>query len=110
MTSKTRQNTPTEQNKEDNGLILYRLDKVEAAVREVSTKLDKQDTIKRSDLKDFQETIVTRFLDMRADLQKQLDSKASNSDLQDFKKVVYSVLGLAQAITLAFLGFLLSKV
>jgi hypothetical protein len=108
--STKRQNTPTEQNKEDNQLVLYRLELVESAVKEVSSKLDKQENIKPSDLKNFQDTIVTRFLDMRADLQKQIDTKASNSDLQDFKKVNYSVMGFAFSMLLALMGFLLTKV
>ncbi len=101
---------------EDNKLILYRLERVEAGVTELGTKLDRQDNIKRSDLKEFQETIVTRFLDMRADLQKQLDdqqkqidSKPTSGEFQDFKKVVYGIIAFAQSIFLLILGYLITR-
>ena len=96
-----RTNTVAEQTKEDNSLILYRLDRVEAAVNEVGSKVDKQDNIKRSDLKDFQETIVTRFLDMRSDLQKQIDDKAGSTELADLKRQFYAVTSLLSTVMIA---------
>lgn len=103
-------NTPTEQNKEDNSLILYRLDRVEAAVKEVGTKVDRQDNIKRSDLKEFQETIVTRFLDMRNDLQKQIDEKANSSELSDLKRLFFAATGfLSTIITALVIAYLTGK-
>lgn len=123
MTGRTRANTPTEQNKEDNGLILYRLKVVEDAVKEVSAKLDRQEVIKPSDLRNIQETIVTRFLDMSTNLQKQIDEvkddiekkvedvkkqKADKQELSDFKKLVFGVFAFGQSIVLMVLGYLIT--
>jgi hypothetical protein len=76
-TNAKRENTPTEQNKEDNALVLYRLTLVESAVKEVGLKIDKADNIKRSDLVEFRDAILARFSDIREDLQKQIDSQSS---------------------------------
>lgn len=93
----------TDQDGEDNKFIFYRLDQVEAAVLRVEGKVERQDNIKRADLKEFQETIVTRFLDMRADLQKQIDSKAEKGELTDLKKQFYSVLAVLSSIMTALI-------
>ncbi len=81
-------NTPTEQNKEDNSLILYRIDRVEAAVKEVGSKVDKQDNLKRSDLMDLKTTFIERTVDIRDNLQKQIDVKADQSGLDDVKTLL----------------------
>jgi len=100
MTS-IRQNTPTEQNKEDNSLVLYRLKKVEGKVDAIDIKLDSQRTLTIFDLDKLQETIVTRFLDISNNLQKQIDTKASQSELQDLKRLFYSAIGFISTIITA---------
>lgn len=97
-TNTPRENTPTEQNKEDNSLILYRLLAVESAVKDVAMKIELQDNLKRSDLKDFQAVIIERFSEMRVDLQKQIDDKADSGDLNDLKKLIYAVGSVIGAI------------
>ncbi len=91
--------------KQDNQLILYRLDRVEAAVKDVGTKVDKQDNIKRSDLKEFQETIVGRFLEMRVDMQRQIDDKADLSTIADMKKLLYSMFTIMGSIVTALVVY-----
>jgi len=95
MAGKPQQST---QSGKDNELILYRLTSVEEGVKTLNTKFDRQDTIKSADLKNFQETIVTRFLDMTSNLQKQIDQKASQTELQDLKRLVYSAFGFLSTI------------
>lgn len=113
MSNSNRINTATEQNKEDTALIEFRLKLVEDAIKEVGGKFDRLDNMKRSelkeDLKEFQDTIVTRFLDMSSNLQKQIDTKANATDLKDFKKVVYSLIAFAQSIVLLVLGYLITR-
>ena len=81
----------TNQNGKDIGLILYRLTAVESAVKDVSSKLDKQDNIKRSDLREFRDTIVSRMTDMQNNFQRQLDDKADASSVSDLKKLIAAV-------------------
>jgi hypothetical protein len=93
-----RRNTPTEQNKEDNSLILYRLDRVEAAVKEVGSKVDAQDYPKRGDLIEVRETIVGRISEIRIDLQKQIDQKADQDQVDDLRSLVKAIGGVFATI------------
>ena len=106
----SRPNTPTEQNKEDNGLILYRLQAVEMAVKDVGMKVSMQDNLKRSDLKDFQTVILERMTDIRIDLQKQIDAKANTGDLGDLKKLVYAFGSIIGAIITGVVIFYITGV
>lgn len=81
-----RTNTPTEQNKEDNALVLYRLTQLEAAVKDLGEKFDKQDNIKKSDLIEFRDAILARFNEKNEHFQQQIDSKAAAKDLTDLEK------------------------
>lgn len=93
----TRTNTPTEQNKADNDLVLYRLQQVENKVDNIGKKLDGQENIKKADLIEFRESIVQTVREVRADidkdmagLQKQIDNKANAQDVKDLKTLVKS--------------------
>ena len=74
------------QSKEDNRLILYRLDRVESAVKDVGSKLDERENITKADLVEFRDIIVTRVNEIRDGLQKQLDTKADMQQLNDLKQ------------------------
>jgi len=89
--NKQRTNTPTEQNKDDNTLVLYRLKLVEDAVKDVSGKLDRQDNIKKSDLIEFRDTILTRVNEIQTGLQRQIDDKADQSQVDDLRGLVKAV-------------------
>lgn len=100
-----RTNTPAEQNKEDNSLILYRLDRVEAAVKEVGSKVDAQDYPKRGDLIELRETIISRVSEIRVDLQKQIanlqkqiDQKADQDQVDDLRSLVKAIGGVFATI------------
>jgi hypothetical protein len=108
MTAKNnRTNTPTEQNKEDNTLVLYRLELVEKAVNSLGDKFDHQDNIKKSDLVEFRDTILTRFNEIKVGIEKELgkldENKADKSDVADLKKLVWG----AGAFVLTILGSLI---
>jgi hypothetical protein len=109
MTASKRLNTRTEQNTEDTGLLTYRVLQVELAVKDLTITMGKQKTITPDDLKTLQETIVTRFLDMSNNLQKQIDTKASSSELSDFKKQMYALVTFLSSGALLVFGYLLSK-
>lgn len=81
---------PTSQ-KTTNSLVLYRLEQVEAAVRDVSDKLDQQENIKKADLTEFKDAILNRFNEVRLDLQKQIDSKADSRELKDVKRLIAGI-------------------
>ena len=108
-----RTNTPTEQNKEDNGLILYRLAAVELAVNNLSSKVDHQDNIKRSDLVEFKDTIINRVAEMQSYLQKQVDAlereKASGQELKDFKKQIAAYGIFISALVVAAFSYMLTR-
>src|SRR4051812_21113111 len=74
--------------KQDMALVLWRLERVEAAVIEFGSKVDKQENIKRPDLLEIRDTIVTRINEIRDGLQRQIDEKADQSQLDDLKKEV----------------------
>lgn len=93
----------TKQDGEDTKLILYRLDVVEGAVKDVSTKLDHLDNIKRSDLTEFRDTLVGRMTDMQANFQRQLDDKADADAVDDLKKLM----GAAGGFFLTVIGSLI---
>lgn len=100
MTSKNtqRQNTPTEQNKEDNSLVLYRLAAVELALNGLTSRFDSLDNIKISDLKDFQASIKEIVTDFRIDMQKQLDAKADKDQVEDLRSLVKAVGAFLSAV------------
>lgn len=91
QSNQKRENTPTEQNKEDNILVLYRLKLVEEAVKEVGKKMDTADNIKRSDLIEFREAILARFGEVRDDLQRQIDEKADASTVKALNNLVKAI-------------------
>lgn len=93
-----RTNTPTEQNKEDNALVLYRLEMVEAAVKMVGTKLDNQDNVKKTDLVEFRDTIINRFNEIRTDMQKDIDAKADQKQVDDLRTLIKAVAGFLSSI------------
>ena len=105
----TRTNTPTEQNKEDNGLILYRLDRVEAAVNEVGLKVDRQENIKPKDLETFKDYIKELVVGIRKDFEKQIDDKADKGEVADLKKQFYSVLGFFGTLMILAFTYLLNN-
>lgn len=86
-----RQNTPTEQNKEDNNLVLYRLAAVETALNALTSRFDRLDNISKSDLKEFQSNIKEMVSGFRVDIQKQLDSKADKDQVEDLRSLVKAV-------------------
>lgn len=108
-TRNSRTNTPSEQNKEDTTLLAYRVEQVEKAVREFGSKLDKQDNIKKSDLVEFRDTIVNRVNEIRDGLQKQIDEKAEQSQVNDLRTLVKAVGGFLSTVIGALVIFYLTK-
>lgn len=104
-----RTNTPTEQNKEDNTLVLYRLELVERAVKAVGEKVDKQENIKRSDLIEFRDTIVARVNEIRDGLQKQLDDKADQGQVDDLRTLVKAIGSILSSVIAAIVIFYLTR-
>lgn len=85
-------NQPTAKNiDETNVLVSYRLKEVEKAVKDLSSRFDKLDNIKKSDLLELRDTIVSRITDVRNDLQKQLDGKADKDMVDDLRVLVRGV-------------------
>lgn len=114
-----RVNTPTEQNKEDNALVLYRLQQVEAAVREVSDKFDQQDTIKKPDFVELRDTLITRVNEIRDSLQrdlddkeralqKQIDAKADQKTVDDIRTLIKAIASFFTAIVTAMVIYYLT--
>ena len=99
-----RVNTPTEQNKEDNTLVIYRLQLVEVAINDLRDKIESRTPIIKSDLTELRDAILFRIDEKNAGLQKQIDTlykeKANSQDLQDIKKSMY----VAIAFVLTILG------
>lgn len=93
----------------DTKLILYRLDRVEGAVTELGTKLDKQDNIKRADLIEFRETIITRVTDMQSNFQRQIDAKADATSVTDLKKLIGAISAFFLSIAGSLFVYLLTK-
>jgi hypothetical protein len=108
-----RLNTPTEQNKEDNGLLTYRVLQLELAVKDVSSKMDKQDYVKRSDITELKNTILERISEIQQSQQKQLDKldedKANAQDLNDFKKQVYGLGAFVGSLFIAAFSYMLTR-
>jgi|1186.fasta_scaffold94076_2 hypothetical protein len=103
----------TEQDGKDTELILYRLGVVEGAVKDVSTKLDKQDTIKKADLQDFKQFITDRMIEFRQGLQSQIDDlkdgKADKQALSDFKKQIAGYGAVVLALGMALFSYMLTR-
>lgn len=91
----------SEKSGEDNKLIIYRLDRVEAAVKEVGDKLDRQDNIKKSDLTEFRDAVLSRINEVRDGLQNQIDDKADKAQVDDLRNLVKAV---GTAITSVIVG------
>jgi 23S rRNA C2498 (ribose-2'-O)-methylase RlmM len=121
MTAKSpRQNTPTEQNKADNGLVLYRLQQVEDKVDELNRKLDNQENIKKADLVEFREALFQRMTDKFSEVQKDLDSlqsqitdlkreKSDKKDVNDLKGLVRAGGAFITTIIAALVIYYLTK-
>ena len=117
--NQARQNTPTEQNKADNELVLYRLQQVEDKVDDLGRKLDSQENIKKVDLIEFREAILLRindkFIEVDKDvrsLQKQISElkieKADRKDVGDLKTLVRSVAAFLTTIITALIIYYLT--
>lgn len=107
MTTKNtqRQNTPTEQNKEDNSLVLYRLAAVEIALNTLTSRFDKSDNISKSDLREFQGSIKEMVTEFRVDIQKQLDGKADKDQVADLRSLVKAVGAFLSAVIAGIIVF-----
>src|SRR3954468_23093632 len=103
----------TEQDGEDTKLILYRLGIVENAVKDLGSKLDKQDNIKKSDLNDFKQFITDRMVEFRQGLQSQIDDlkdgKADKQALSDFKKQIAGYGAVVLALGMALFSYMLTR-
>lgn len=89
---------PPQTNNDDDNLVLYRLKQVEDAVKEVGDKVDRQDNIKRIDLVEFRDAILGRFNDVKDDLQKQIDKKADQKQVDDLRTLIKAVGGFLGSI------------
>lgn len=99
----------TEKNGESR-LILYRLDRVEAAVKDVGTKVDAQENIKKADLIEFRDTVVGRINEIRDSLQKQIDDKADRTELQDIKTLIKAVASVFGSIIAGLIIYYITHV
>lgn len=115
-----RTNTPTEQNKEDNTLVLYRLEKVEEAVRSVDQKVSSFNSPTKSDYTELRDTILARINEIRdglqksiddqaKDFQKQLDSKADKQRVDDLATLIKAFASVFTAIITSLIIFYLTK-
>lgn len=98
---------------DNNTLVLYRLDNVEQALKDLTTKVDRQDNIKKADLNDLRDTIISRVVDAQASLQKQIDTldegKANTQELIDFKKQVAGYAAFISALAIAAFSYMLTR-
>lgn len=95
---KARTNTPTEQNKEDNSLILYRLQAVEDAVKDLSSKVERMDNLKKADLIEFRDAVIGRITEVQVNLQAQIDKKADAVAVTDLRRLVYGFASVVGSI------------
>lgn len=99
----------TKKNRDNNELISFRLGLVEIAINTLTTRFDKQDNIKRSDLIEFRDTIVSRISDVNSNLQKQIDGKADKQEFKDFKKQMAGIGALVAALLVATYSYILTR-
>src|SRR3954464_6321976 len=103
----------SEQDSEDTKLILYRLGVVESAVKDLGSKLDMQDNIKKADLQDFKQFITDRMIEFRQGLQSQIDDlkdgKADKQELSDFKKQIAGYGAVVLALGMALFSYMLTR-
>lgn len=116
----TRTNTPTEQNKEDNTLVLYRLEKVEEAVHGVDLKVSGLNSPTKADYTELRDTILARINEIRdglqksiddqaRDFQKQLDGKADKQRVDDLATLIKAFASIFTAIITSLIIFYLTK-
>lgn len=103
----------TDQDSKDTELILYRLGIVEAGVKDLGSKLDRQDNIKKADLHEFRQFITDRMIEFKASLQSQIDKldedKASNQEFKELKRQIYSAIAFIATLAVTAFAFLLNK-
>ena len=108
-----RENTPTEQNKEDNTLVLYRLTLVEQAVKDLGTVMAAKENITRADLVEFKEAIFERFAEKTTNLQEQINdlekNKASQSSQDDIKSLIKWVAAVGSTVISGLVLFYFTK-
>lgn len=98
-------------NKDDKNwaLILYRIEKVEGGVDSINQKLDRQETLKPSDLEAFKNVIIEKISDINDDLQKQIDKKADLADLTNLKQLVYGFASVIVTIITSYIIWSITK-
>lgn len=94
---------------EDNVLIIYRLGLVEAAVKEVNSKLDTHDSVKKTDLKEFQVAIIERFNDVKQGLEVEIEKKADQKQVDDLKTLIKSVGAIFGSVISAMVVYYLTQ-
>lgn len=115
-----RTNTQTEQNKEDNSLLLYRLEMVETAVKVVDQKVTAFNSPTKQDYAELRDTILSRINEIRdglqkqiddsaKDFQKQLDNKADKQRVDDLSTLVKAFASVFGSIITAMAIFYLTK-
>jgi hypothetical protein len=107
-----RTNTPTEQNKEDNSLVLYRLGKVEDAVKDLGKQVSGQKNITKADLEEFRTIILQRFDEKNAVMQKEVDrldtEKADAKEVKDIRTLIKSATAFFTTILAAIIIYYLT--
>jgi hypothetical protein len=115
-----RTNTQTEQNKEDNSLLLYRLEMVETAVKVVDQKVTAFNSPTKQDYAELRDTILSRINEIRDGLQKQIDDgardiqeqlkgKADKQRVDDLSTLVKAFASVFGSIITAMAIFYLTK-
>lgn len=103
------QNDTNKETAENSVLVAYRLQAVETALNILTNRFDNQDNIKKADLKEIIDTIVSRLSDVKADLQKQIDKKADAQELKDFKKQVGALGIFVSMLVVAAFSYMLTR-
>lgn len=95
--------------KHEDGLLLYRMEQVEKKVDALDSKLSAMDNIKRSDLLDLGSSIIDQFKEMRDNLQKQIDEKADQKQVDDLRTLIKAVASILGSIITGLVIFYLTQ-
>lgn len=99
----------TNTEKKADGLLLYRLEQVEKKIDNIEVTLKSMDNIKKSDLADLQKSIIETFKEMRDNLQKQIDEKADQKQVDDLRTLIKAVSSVFGSIITGLVIFYLTQ-
>ena len=102
---------PNHYDDDNKALLLYRMDVVEVALKDLTNAVSNRETITKTDLNEFRDVIVGRITEVNGNLQSQInelkDDKAEKSDVENVSRLLWWGLGIIGSALASIVAFVI---